>query len=116
MTVPVLPLWIGGREVHSGSGRTGDVFDPSTGEVIRRAPFANAAEVGQAVGATLTHPDVNAVSFVGSTPIARHVYETAARTGKRVQALGGARNHAVSSRWPAIEEKSRLTLAMPTSG
>jgi len=257
MTVPVLPLWIGGREVHSGSGRTGDVFDPSTGEVIRRAPFANAAEVGQAVaaaraalpgwrdapplrrarilarfrelleanrdelarlisqehgktvpdaagslqrgievvefatgaphllkgeraedvargvdshsvlqpvgvcagitpfnfpamvpmwmfpvaiacgntfvlkpsekvpstalrlarllqeaglpegvlnvvpgdaeavGAILTHPDVNAVSFVGSTPIARHVYETAARTGKRVQALGGAKNHAV---------------------
>jgi malonate-semialdehyde dehydrogenase (acetylating)/methylmalonate-semialdehyde dehydrogenase len=38
---------------------------------------------------------VNAVSFVGSTKVARHVYETAARTGKRVQALGGAKNHAV---------------------
>jgi malonate-semialdehyde dehydrogenase (acetylating)/methylmalonate-semialdehyde dehydrogenase len=257
MTVPVLPLWIGGREVQSSSGRTGDVFDPSTGEVIRRAPFASASEVGQAVaaaraalpgwrdapplrrarvlarfrelleanrdelarlisqehgktvpdaagslqrgievvefatgaphllkgeqaedvargvdshsvlqpvgvcagitpfnfpamvpmwmfpvaiacgntfvlkpsekvpstalrlailfheaglpegvlnvvpgdaeavGAILDHPDVNAVSFVGSTPIARHVYETAARNGKRVQALGGAKNHAV---------------------
>jgi len=257
MPTPVLPLWIGGREVQSASGRTGDVFDPSTGEVIRRAPFASAAEVGQAVsaaraalpgwrdapplrrarvlarfrelleanrdelarlisqehgktvpdaagslqrgievvefatgaphlltgeqaedvargvdshsvlqpvgvcagitpfnfpamvpmwmfpvaiacgntfvlkpsekvpstalrlarlfheaglpegvlnvvpgdaeavGAILDHPDVNAVSFVGSTPIARHVYETAARNGKRVQALGGAKNHAV---------------------
>jgi malonate-semialdehyde dehydrogenase (acetylating)/methylmalonate-semialdehyde dehydrogenase len=257
MTVPVLPLWIGGKEVPSRSGRTGDVFDPATGEVTRRAPFASAAEVEQAVaaaraafpawrdtpplrrarilarfrelleanrddlarlvteehgktlpdaagsvqrgievvefasgvphllkgewaedvsrgvdshsvlqpvgvcagitpfnfpamvpmwmfpvaiacgntfvlkpsekvpttalrmaqlfheaglpdgvlnvvpgdaeavGAILSHPDVNAVSFVGSTPIARHVYETAARTGKRVQALGGAKNHAV---------------------
>ena len=49
----------------------------------------------EAVDALLTHPGVDAVSFVGSTPIARHVYETAARTGKRVQALGGAKNHAV---------------------
>ena len=49
----------------------------------------------EAVDALLGHPDVNAVSFVGSTPVARHVYETAARTGKRVQALGGAKNHAV---------------------
>jgi malonate-semialdehyde dehydrogenase (acetylating)/methylmalonate-semialdehyde dehydrogenase len=43
----------------------------------------------------LEHPDVAAVSFVGSTPVARHVYETAGRTGKRVQALGGAKNHMV---------------------
>ena len=43
----------------------------------------------------LTHPDIKAVSFVGSTPIAKYVYETAARNGKRVQALGGAKNHAV---------------------
>ncbi|BEP16512.1 CoA-acylating methylmalonate-semialdehyde dehydrogenase [Acidothermaceae bacterium B102] len=48
-----------------------------------------------AVDALLTHPDVRAVSFVGSTPIARHVYETSARHGKRVQALGGAKNHMV---------------------
>jgi len=257
MAVPVLPLWIGGKEVPSQSGRSGDVFDPATGEVVRRAPFASRAEVGQAVAAAkaafpgwrdtpplrrariltrfrelleanrdelaglisqehgktvpdaagslqrgievvefasgvphllkgeqaedvargvdshsvlqpvgvcagitpfnfpamvpmwmfpvaiacgntfvlkpsekvpstalrmarllheaglpegvlnavpgdaeavdaiLAHPDVSAVSFVGSTPIARHVYETAARHGKRVQALGGAKNHAV---------------------
>jgi malonate-semialdehyde dehydrogenase (acetylating)/methylmalonate-semialdehyde dehydrogenase len=47
------------------------------------------------VDALLTHPDVAAVSFVGSTPIARHIYETGARHGKRVQALGGAKNHMV---------------------
>jgi malonate-semialdehyde dehydrogenase (acetylating)/methylmalonate-semialdehyde dehydrogenase len=49
----------------------------------------------EAVDALLDHPDVAAVSFVGSTPIAKHVYETCARNGKRVQALGGAKNHAV---------------------
>jgi malonate-semialdehyde dehydrogenase (acetylating)/methylmalonate-semialdehyde dehydrogenase len=48
-----------------------------------------------AVDAILNHPGVNAVSFVGSTPIAKYIYETCAKTGKRVQALGGAKNHAV---------------------
>ena len=48
-----------------------------------------------AVDALLAHPDVKAVSFVGSTPIANHIYETGARHGKRVQALGGAKNHMV---------------------
>jgi malonate-semialdehyde dehydrogenase (acetylating)/methylmalonate-semialdehyde dehydrogenase len=257
MPAPLLDLWIGGRPVPSRSGRSGDVFDPASGQVIRRAPFASAEEVGQAVAAAraafpawrdtpplrrarilarfrellessrdglarlvteehgktladaagsvqrgievvefvcgaphllkgeraedvgrgldthsalqplgvcagitpfnfpamvplwmfpvaiacgntfvlkpsekvpstslrmaallkeaglpdgvlnvvpgdreavealLAHPDVAAVSFVGSTPVARHVYETATRHGKRVQALGGAKNHAV---------------------
>ena len=49
----------------------------------------------EAVDALLTHPDVAAVSFVGSTPIARYVYETGTAHGKRVQALGGAKNHMV---------------------
>jgi malonate-semialdehyde dehydrogenase (acetylating) / methylmalonate-semialdehyde dehydrogenase len=49
----------------------------------------------QAVDALLTHPDVRAVSFVGSTPIARYVSETGTAAGKRVQALGGAKNHMV---------------------
>jgi len=49
----------------------------------------------EAVDALLEHPDVKAVSFVGSTPIAKYIYETCARNGKRVQALGGAKNHAV---------------------
>jgi malonate-semialdehyde dehydrogenase (acetylating)/methylmalonate-semialdehyde dehydrogenase len=48
-----------------------------------------------AVDGLLTHPDVAAISFVGSTPIARHIYETGTRSGKRVQALGGAKNHMV---------------------
>ncbi|WP_111418884.1 CoA-acylating methylmalonate-semialdehyde dehydrogenase, partial [Rhodoplanes roseus] len=49
----------------------------------------------EAVDALLLHPDVAAVSFVGSTPIAKYIYETAARTGKRAQALGGAKNHMI---------------------
>ena len=49
----------------------------------------------EAVDAILAHPDIAAVSFVGSTPVARHVYETGTRHGKRVQALGGAKNHMV---------------------
>jgi malonate-semialdehyde dehydrogenase (acetylating)/methylmalonate-semialdehyde dehydrogenase len=49
----------------------------------------------EAVDALLTDPDVEAVSFVGSTPIAEYVYETGTRHGKRVQALGGAKNHLV---------------------
>ncbi|QBK03846.1 methylmalonate-semialdehyde dehydrogenase (CoA acylating) [Hylemonella gracilis] len=48
-----------------------------------------------AVDALLAHPDVKAVSFVGSTPVANSIYETGARHGKRVQALGGAKNHMV---------------------
>jgi len=48
-----------------------------------------------AVNALIEHPDVQAISFVGSTPIANHIYETGARHGKRVQALGGAKNHLV---------------------
>jgi malonate-semialdehyde dehydrogenase (acetylating)/methylmalonate-semialdehyde dehydrogenase len=48
-----------------------------------------------AVDTLLTSPDVAAVSFVGSTPIARYVYETGTANGKRVQALGGAKNHAL---------------------
>ncbi|MBC7726163.1 MAG: CoA-acylating methylmalonate-semialdehyde dehydrogenase [Microbacteriaceae bacterium] len=48
-----------------------------------------------AVDALLVHPDVKAISFVGSTPIAQYIYETGARHGKRVQALGGAKNHLV---------------------
>jgi len=47
----------------------------------------------EAVDGLLMHPDVASISFVGSTPIARYIYETAAKTGKRVQALGGAKNH-----------------------
>ena len=50
---------------------------------------------GETVDALLHHPEVQAISFVGSAPVARHVYQTAAASGKRVQALGGAKNHIV---------------------
>ena len=49
----------------------------------------------ESVDALLTHPGIKSVSFVGSTPIARYVYETGTKAGKRVQALGGAKNHMV---------------------
>src|SRR5690606_34915692 len=49
----------------------------------------------QAVDTLLAHPDVAAISFVGSTPIAQYIYERGAHYGKRVQALGGAKNHMV---------------------
>jgi len=49
----------------------------------------------ESVDALLEHPEVNGVSFVGSTPVARYIYETAAKHGKRVQALGGAKNHVI---------------------
>ena len=49
----------------------------------------------EVVNALLKHPDIKAVSFVGSTPVARHIYEEGSRHGKRVQALGGAKNHMV---------------------
>jgi len=47
----------------------------------------------ESVDALLAHPDVESISFVGSTPIAKYIYETASAAGKRVQALGGAKNH-----------------------
>ena len=49
----------------------------------------------EAVDSLLTHPDVKSISFVGSTPIAKYVYETGTAHGKRVQALGGAKNHMI---------------------
>jgi len=64
------------------SGLPDDVFTVVNGDSV-------------AVDALLDHPDVAGVSFVGSTPVARHVFERATATGKRCQALGGAKNHAV---------------------
>ncbi|BCJ46390.1 methylmalonate-semialdehyde dehydrogenase (acylating) [Actinoplanes ianthinogenes] len=49
----------------------------------------------EAVDALLVHPDIAAISFVGSTPIAKYIYETGTAQGKRVQALGGAKNHMI---------------------
>mgnify|MGYP006275653293 FL=1 len=63
-----------------------------------------------AVDALCEHPDVEGVSFVGSTPVAKHVYETAAANGKRVQAQGGAKNHVVVSATADLETAVEGTL------
>ncbi len=79
-------------------------LDPSPSlfmaELLRQAGLPDGAfNVVQgdkvAVDALLAHPDVKAVSFVGSTPVAHHIAQEAARQGKRAQALGGAKNHMV---------------------
>jgi malonate-semialdehyde dehydrogenase (acetylating) / methylmalonate-semialdehyde dehydrogenase len=78
--------------------------DPSAAvfmaELLKRAGLPdgvlNVVQGGKdAVDALLEHPDVQAVSFVGSTPIARYIYQRGAQLGKRIQALGGAKNHLV---------------------
>ena len=78
--VPTAALWI--AELWKEAGLPDGVFNVLNGDKT-------------AVDALLTNPDVKAISFVGSTPIARYVYETGTAHGKRVQALGGAKNHMV---------------------
>ena len=78
--VPLSALWL--AELLHEAGLPEGVFNVVHGDA-------------ECVNRLLTHPDVAAVSFVGSTKIARHVYETGTRHGKRVQAAGGAKNHLV---------------------
>ncbi|GAB2678437.1 CoA-acylating methylmalonate-semialdehyde dehydrogenase [Saccharopolyspora gloriosae] len=78
--VPSAALWM--AELWREAGLPDGVFNVLNGDKT-------------AVDALLTSPDVKSISFVGSTPIARYVYETATAHGKRVQALGGAKNHMV---------------------
>jgi malonate-semialdehyde dehydrogenase (acetylating) / methylmalonate-semialdehyde dehydrogenase len=78
--VPSAALWM--AELWAEAGLPEGVFTVLNGDKV-------------AVDGLLTHPDIKAVSFVGSTPIARYVYETGTTHGKRVQALGGAKNHMV---------------------
>ncbi|HWF16117.1 MAG TPA: CoA-acylating methylmalonate-semialdehyde dehydrogenase [Acidimicrobiales bacterium] len=102
----MVPLWMLANAIACGNAFVlkPSERDPSASLLI--AELAREAGVpdgvvnvvhgdAEAVDALLAHPDVEAVSFVGSTPIARHVYEEGARHGKRVQALGGAKNHMV---------------------
>ncbi len=77
---PSAPLLI--AELLSRAGVPDGVFNVANGDK-------------ETVDALLAHPDVKAVSFVGSTPIARYIYATGTAHGKRVQALGGAKNHAI---------------------
>jgi malonate-semialdehyde dehydrogenase (acetylating)/methylmalonate-semialdehyde dehydrogenase len=77
---PSASLWV--AELLREAGLPDGVFNVVMGDRV-------------AVDALLEHPDVAAISFVGSTPIARYVYETATASGKRCQALGGAKNHMI---------------------
>jgi malonate-semialdehyde dehydrogenase (acetylating)/methylmalonate-semialdehyde dehydrogenase len=102
----MVPLWMLSNAIACGNAF---VLKPSEKDPSASLLLASIAEEAglpagvlqvlqgdaEAVGALLEHPDVAAVSFVGSTPIARHVYETGTAHGKRVQALGGAKNHMV---------------------
>jgi malonate-semialdehyde dehydrogenase (acetylating) / methylmalonate-semialdehyde dehydrogenase len=100
----MVPLWMVANALACGNAFVlkPSEKDPSASlvlaELIARAGFPDGLfnvvqGDAEAVNAILTHPHVGAVSFVGSTPVARHVYETGTQHGKRVQALGGAKNH-----------------------
>ncbi|MCW5654867.1 CoA-acylating methylmalonate-semialdehyde dehydrogenase [Hydrogenophaga sp.] len=102
----MVPMWMFPLAIAAGNTFVlkPSPIDPSPalfmGELLKKAGLPDGVyNVAQgdkeAVDALLAHPDVKAISFVGSTPIANHIYETGARHGKRVQALGGAKNHMV---------------------
>jgi len=102
----MVPLWMLANALACGNAFVlkPSEKDPSASlllaDLVRQAGFPDGTFTvvqgdAEAVGALLEHPDVDAVSFVGSTAVARHVYETGTRHGKRVQALGGAKNHMV---------------------
>jgi malonate-semialdehyde dehydrogenase (acetylating)/methylmalonate-semialdehyde dehydrogenase len=102
----MVPLWMVANALACGNTFVlkPSEKDPSASlllaELAQRAGFPDGVlnvvqGDAEAVAVLLSHPQVDAVSFVGSTPVARHVHETATREGKRVQALGGAKNHMV---------------------
>jgi malonate-semialdehyde dehydrogenase (acetylating)/methylmalonate-semialdehyde dehydrogenase len=102
----MVPLWMiplaiaaGNTFIHKPSERTplsairiGELLDEAG---LPKGVFNIVHGAADAVNGLLEHAEVDAVSFVGSARVAKHVYETAARHGKRVQALGGAKNHII---------------------
>ncbi len=102
----MVPMWMIGNAIACGNSfiLKPSEKDPSASlllaELIQRAGVPDGVfNVLQgdriAVDRLLAHPDVKAISFVGSTPVAKSIYETGTRNGKRVQALGGAKNHMI---------------------
>jgi malonate-semialdehyde dehydrogenase (acetylating)/methylmalonate-semialdehyde dehydrogenase len=102
----MVPLWMTANAIASGNAviLKPSERDPSVsvrlGELLRDAGlptgiFSVLHGNGDTVTRLLEHPGVDAISFVGSTPVARYVYQTGTMAGKRVQALGGAKNHMV---------------------
>ncbi len=102
----MVPLWMAANAIAAGNAF---VLKPSEKDPSSSMALAELwAEAGltagvfnvvhgdaAAVGHLLTHPEVDAISFVGSTPVARSIYQRGTEAGKRVQALGGAKNHMV---------------------
>lgn len=102
----MIPLWMyplalicGNTFIHKPSEK-----DPSTALLLADLLYEAGAPAGilnvihggkEVVDALISHPKVKAVSFVGSTPVAQHIYQTASRHDKRVQAFGGAKNHCI---------------------
>ena len=102
----MVPMWMFGNAIACGNTFVlkPSEKDPSAsvylGELLQEAGVPdgvfNVVHGDRvAVDRILEHPDIAAVSFVGSTPVARHIYETGTKNGKRVQARGGAKNHMV---------------------
>ncbi|HEX2548782.1 MAG TPA: CoA-acylating methylmalonate-semialdehyde dehydrogenase [Gammaproteobacteria bacterium] len=102
----MVPLWMFPMAIACGNTFILKPSEKDPSCAVRLAELAQEAGIpngvinivqGQkdAVNSLLTHPDVKAISFVGSTPIAEYVYRTGTAHGKRVQAFGGAKNHAV---------------------
>ncbi len=102
----MVPMWMWAPAIACGNTFVlkPSEKDPSasllTAELLKEAGLPNGVfNVVQgdkvAVDGLLEHPDIASISFVGSTPIARYVYETGTKAGKRVQALGGAKNHMI---------------------
>jgi malonate-semialdehyde dehydrogenase (acetylating)/methylmalonate-semialdehyde dehydrogenase len=102
----MVPLWMAPLAIACGNSfiLKPSERDPSASVVMARLLQEAGLPEGvfsvihgdrEVVDALLHHPDIAAISFVGSTPVARHVFEQGTQHGKRVQALGGAKNHAV---------------------
>jgi len=102
----MVPLWMISNAIACGNAFVLKPSEKVPGASVLIAELAKEAGVPDgvlnlvqgdkvAVDRLLEHPDVKAVSFVGSTAVAKQIYETATRNGKRVQALGGAKNHMV---------------------
>jgi len=102
----MVPLWMMANAIACGNAFVLKPSERDPSPSLLLAELAKEAGVpdgvlhvvhgdAEAVDALLAHPDVAAISFVGSTPVARHIYEEGARHGKRVQALGGAKNHMI---------------------
>jgi malonate-semialdehyde dehydrogenase (acetylating) / methylmalonate-semialdehyde dehydrogenase len=100
----MVPLWMLSTAIACGNAFILKPSEKVPGASVFLAQLAKEAGVPDgvlnlvhgdkvAVDRLLEHPDVKAISFVGSTPVAKYIYETATRNGKRVQALGGAKNH-----------------------